>query len=96
MIKNGMLVAFVRTTNKWKAQDWGTLRKVVKTALDTYGRWAHGIMDGWTNEGIGEGRRTRKRPRQMIPNWMATDGCGKLTEEVQQLEEWRRRTLQPA
>ena len=48
-------------------------------------------------EGKMMGRRTRGRPRQMMLDWMMTDGSYKqLKEEAQQREEWRRRTFEPA
>lgn len=46
-----------------------------------------------------EGRLAAKnghRRKQMMLNWMKTDVLGKLTEEAEQREKWRRRTFTPA
>ena len=41
-------------------------------------------------EGNMEGKKTRGRQIQMMLDWMMADGYGKLTENAQQREEWRR------
>lgn len=43
-----------------------------------------------TKNGYGrknEGKENKGKPRQMMLNWMVTDGYGKLKQETQQREE---------
>jgi len=42
------------------------------------------------------GERTRGRTRQMMLDWMVTDGYGKYKEEVKDREELRRRAFEAA
>jgi hypothetical protein len=47
-------------------------------------------------EGRMEGKRTIGRPRQMMLDWMMTDGYRGVKEKAQRREEWRCRTFKPA
>ena len=91
-----------RKTNEEVLEKIGEERTLIRTIRVRQRKWIGHTLRGdsllrTVIEGKMMGRRTRGRPRQMMLDWMMTDGSYRqLKEEAQQREEWRRRTFEPA